>query len=82
MRFRSTLLQRNITCESIRRRVLTMKGLFFVKDGQILSGRSLKLQTSGDHDIQVFPDKASWQRWRSANSGKGIVSTRGQVAGS
>ncbi len=55
--------------------------IVFVEDGQVLSGTSLKLQTNGDHDIQVFPDNASWQRWRSANSGKTAVSVRNQVAG-
>jgi cellobiose phosphorylase len=58
------------------------KSVMFVEDGQVLSGRSLKLQTTGDHDIQVFPDDDSWQRRRSADSNKPAVSVRGQAADS
>jgi cyclic beta-1,2-glucan synthetase len=56
------------------------KKLIFVEDGQILPGSSLRLRTTGDHDILVFPDDDSWKRWQSADSGKASVIVQGLAA--
>jgi cyclic beta-1,2-glucan synthetase len=38
-----------------------------VENGQLLAGTALKLESGGEHHVQVFPDTNAWRAWRDTN---------------
>jgi len=43
---------------------ITRRNILIVENDLVISGAAIKLQSVGDHDIQIFPDETSLNRWR------------------
>ena len=39
------------------------------EDGRLLPGTALRLQGTGEHEVEVFPDADAWNKWRSIDRG-------------
>jgi hypothetical protein len=56
--------------------------ILIIENGRATSSRSIKLEDSGTHHLQIYPDNASRQRWEVADRETFNDNVRGDVVGS